>query len=55
MNSFTVFGRFLERRTQRKGLEATRRALANLSDKDLADMGAKRYHADQLGYVRPFK
>ncbi len=48
MNSFTVFGRFLERRTQRKGQEAQRRALANLSDKDLADMGAKRYHAEQL-------
>jgi uncharacterized protein YjiS (DUF1127 family) len=48
MASFTVFGRFLERRTQRKGLEAQRRALANLSDADLADMGAKRYHAEQL-------
>jgi uncharacterized protein YjiS (DUF1127 family) len=48
MNSFTVFGRFLERRSQRKGLEAQRRSLANLSDADLADMGAKRYHAEQL-------
>jgi uncharacterized protein YjiS (DUF1127 family) len=48
MASFTVFGRYLERRTQRKGLDATRRAMANLSDKDLADMGAKRYHADQM-------
>jgi uncharacterized protein YjiS (DUF1127 family) len=48
MASFTAFGRFLERRTQRKGFEAQRRALANLSDADLADMGAKRYHAEQL-------
>jgi uncharacterized protein YjiS (DUF1127 family) len=48
MASFTAFGRFLERRSQRKGQEAQRRALANLSDADLADMGAKRYHADQL-------
>ena len=48
MASFTVFGRFLERRSQRQGLEAQRRVLANLSDKDLADMGVKRYHADQL-------
>ena len=48
MQSLTAFGRFLERRSQRKGLDATRRALANLSDKDLADMGAKRYHANQL-------
>jgi uncharacterized protein YjiS (DUF1127 family) len=48
MNSITVFGRFLERRTQRQGQDATRRALANLSDKDLADMGAKRYHAEQM-------
>jgi uncharacterized protein YjiS (DUF1127 family) len=48
MPSFTAFGRFLERRLQRKGLDATRRALANMSDKDLADMGAKRYHAEQL-------
>ena len=48
MASFTAFGRFLERRTQRKGLEAQRRALANLSDKDLVDMGAKRYHANQM-------
>jgi uncharacterized protein YjiS (DUF1127 family) len=55
MHSLTAFGRFLERRSQRKGLDATRRAMANLSDKDLADMGAKRYHADQIGYVRPFK
>ena len=48
MHSFTAFGRFLERRSQRKGIDAQRRALANLSDKDLADMGAKRYHAEQL-------
>jgi uncharacterized protein YjiS (DUF1127 family) len=48
MASFTVFGRFLERRTQRQGLDAQRRAMANLSDADLADMGAKRYHAEQL-------
>jgi uncharacterized protein YjiS (DUF1127 family) len=48
MYSLTAFGRFLERRSQRKGLEAQRRALANLSDADLADMGAKRYHAEQL-------
>jgi uncharacterized protein YjiS (DUF1127 family) len=48
MTSFTVFGRFLERRTLRKGQDAQRRALANLSNADLADMGAKRYHAEQL-------
>ncbi len=51
MTSFTMFGRLLERRAQRKGLDATRRAMANLSDADLADMGAKRYHADQLAKV----
>jgi hypothetical protein len=48
MASFTAFGRFLERRTQRKGLDAQRLAIANLSDADLADMGAKRYHANQM-------
>jgi uncharacterized protein YjiS (DUF1127 family) len=48
MASLSIFGRLLERRAQRQGLDATRRALANLSDKDLADMGAKRYHANQL-------
>ena len=48
MNSFTAFGRLLERRAQRKSLDAKRRALADLSDADLADMGAKRFHANQL-------
>ena len=48
MHSLTAFGRFLERRSQRKGQDATRRALANLSNADLADMGAKRYHANLL-------
>jgi uncharacterized protein YjiS (DUF1127 family) len=48
MASFTAFARFRARRTQRKSLDATRRALANLSDQDLADMGAKRYHANQM-------
>ncbi len=48
MASLTAFGRFLERRSQRKGQDAQRRAIANLSDADLADMGAKRYHANQM-------
>jgi hypothetical protein len=48
MASVTVFGRFLARRTQRLGLDAQRRVMANLSDADLADMGAKRYHANQM-------
>jgi hypothetical protein len=51
MASFSVFGRLLERRSQRKGMEATSRVIASLSDADLADMGAKRYHADQAGFV----
>ncbi len=51
MVSFTDFGRYLERRAQRKGQDAIRRAMANLSDADLADMGAKRYHAEQLAKV----
>lgn len=48
MASLFMFGRLLERRAQQQGLNAKRRAIANLSDADLADMGAKRYHADQL-------
>jgi hypothetical protein len=52
MASFSVFGRLLERRSQRKGMEATRRVIANLTDADLADMGAKRYHAEQAGFVK---
>jgi uncharacterized protein YjiS (DUF1127 family) len=48
MASATLFGRLLERRIRAKDLQAQRRAMANLSDKDLADMGAKRYHAEQF-------
>lgn len=48
MASISMFGRFLELRLKRKGQEAQRRAVVNLSDADLADMGAKRYHANQL-------
>ena len=55
MRSLSVFGRFLERRAQQKGQDATRRAMANLSDADLADMGAKRFHANQMANFRTFK
>jgi hypothetical protein len=48
MASLSVFGRLLERRAQRQGLAAQRVAIGNLSDADLADMGAKRFHANQL-------
>ena len=48
MRSLSVFGRFLERRAQQQGQDATRRAMANLSDADLADMGAKRFHQVQI-------
>ena len=47
MTSFSFFGRLLERRAQRKSHEAQRRAIDNLSDKDLADMGVKRYQLGQ--------
>jgi hypothetical protein len=48
MASFSVFGRLLERRAQQQGLKAQRLVIASLSDADLADMGAKRYHANQM-------
>ena len=47
MTSLSIFGRLLERRAQRKGREAQRRAFDSLSDKDLADMGVKRYQLGQ--------
>jgi uncharacterized protein YjiS (DUF1127 family) len=55
MFSFTDFGRYLDRRTRMKGYEAQRRAVENLSDADLADMGAKRYQLGHVARVRSFK
>ena len=48
MESFTLFGRLLERRSRMQGYQAQRREIESLSDTDLADMGVKRY---QLGHV----
>ncbi len=55
MSSFSVFGRLLERRAQRKSCEAQRREIENLSDKDLADMGIKRYQLGHMARVKTFK
>jgi uncharacterized protein YjiS (DUF1127 family) len=47
MNSLSLFGRLLERRARRQSQDAHRRTIDSLSDKDLADIGVKRY---QLGH-----
>lgn len=55
MASFTTFGRMLERRARLKGYQAHRRAIENLSDNDLADMGIKRYQLGSIARVGAFK
>jgi uncharacterized protein YjiS (DUF1127 family) len=51
MASLTSFGRLLERRARMQGYQAQRRAVEALSDRDLADIGIKRY---QLGHIARF-
>lgn len=55
MNSYSLFGRFLERRARLKGYHAIQNELASLSEADLADMGAKRYQLAHAARVKAFK
>jgi uncharacterized protein YjiS (DUF1127 family) len=55
MNSFSLFGRYLERRARLKGYQAIQNELASLSEADLADIGAKRYQMAHAARVKAFK
>ncbi len=55
MASFSVFGRYLERRSRLKGYQALRAELEGISDADLADIGAKRYQLGHAARVKAFK
>jgi uncharacterized protein YjiS (DUF1127 family) len=55
MTSFSVFGRYLERRARFKRYQAAQAELDRLSEADLADIGAKRYQLGQMARVRAFK
>ena len=55
MNSFTVFGRLLERRSRMQGYQAQRREIESLSDSDLADIGVKRYQLGHMARVKAVK
>ena len=55
MNSLTVFGRLLERRSRMQGYQAQRREIESLSDSDLADIGVKRYQLGHMARVKAFK
>lgn len=55
MGSFSFIGRYLERRARLKGYKAIRHELDDLSEADLADIGAKRYQMGHAARVKAFR